>query len=173
MAPSSRLQSSLSSVLPPLGSFEPIALVGRRPGPAISQARQLQALAENAGAQAETLAALAMIDACSGERERAVARADEAMRAAEALGEPDVASFAVGFPVWNLLPVRVITAEVFPHLAPALPLPGARPPRCQRNHPQDTQNPAHRYTLLLRMSGVNYPTMRTGGRRTGGWRSPN
>ena len=79
----------------------------------------------------------------------------------------------VGVPVWNLLTVRVIAAEVFPHLAPALPLPGARPPRCQWNHPQDTQNPAHRYTLLLRMSGVNYPTMRTGGRRTGGWRSPN
>jgi hypothetical protein len=53
-------------------------------------ARVRKALAENAGAQAETLAALAMIDAYAGERERAVARADEAMRAAEALGEPEV-----------------------------------------------------------------------------------
>jgi tetratricopeptide (TPR) repeat protein len=49
-----------------------------------------KALAENAGAQAETLAALAMIDAQAGEWEPAIARAGEAMRAAEALGEPDV-----------------------------------------------------------------------------------
>jgi hypothetical protein len=81
-----------------------------------------------------------------------------------------VAPFAGGVAGWNLLTVRVIAAEVFPHFAPALPLPGARPPRCQRNHPQDTQNPAHRSSLLLRKSGVNYPTMRTRGSRTGGWR---
>jgi len=43
----------------------------------------------------------------------------------------------------NLLTVRVIAAEVFPHLAPALPSPGACPARRQRNRPQDTQNPAH------------------------------
>jgi tetratricopeptide (TPR) repeat protein len=52
--------------------------------------RVRQALEQDAAAQAETLAALAMIDARAGERERAVARADEALRAAEGLGEPAV-----------------------------------------------------------------------------------
>jgi hypothetical protein len=81
-----------------------------------------------------------------------------------------VASLAAGVSVRNLLTVRVVAAEVFPHLAPALPPSGARPPRCQRNRLQDTQNPAHRYSLLPRTSGVNYPTTRTGGSRTEeGW----
>jgi tetratricopeptide (TPR) repeat protein len=53
-------------------------------------ARVRQALAQDAAAQAETLAALAMIDARAGERERAIARADEAICAAEAVGAPDV-----------------------------------------------------------------------------------
>jgi hypothetical protein len=45
-------------------------------------------------------------------------------------------------------------SEVF---APLEQDPSARPARCQRNRPQDTQNPAHRYSLLPRKSGVNYP----------------
>jgi tetratricopeptide (TPR) repeat protein len=53
-------------------------------------ARVRLALAPDTGAQAETLAALAMIDARAGERQRAIARADEAIDAAEALGAPDV-----------------------------------------------------------------------------------
>jgi hypothetical protein len=54
-----------------------------------------------------------------------------------------------------LLTVRVIAAEVFPHFAPVSPPAGAHPPRCQRNRRQDTQNPAHRYSLLLRNLAVN------------------
>jgi tetratricopeptide (TPR) repeat protein len=53
-------------------------------------ARIGSSLAQDQAAQAEMLAALAMIDARAGERERAMARADEAVRAAEALGAPDV-----------------------------------------------------------------------------------
>ena len=59
-----------------------------------------------------------------------------------------------------LLSVRVVAAEVFPHLAAESPPPGAHPAGCQRNCPQDTQNPAHRYSLLLRNSGVNRPAYR-------------
>jgi len=59
-----------------------------------------------------------------------------------------------------LLSVCIIAAEVFPHRMLASPPPGAHPAGCQRNCPQDTQNPAHRYSLLLRNSGVNRPAYR-------------
>ena len=72
-----------------------------------------------------------------------------------------VTSVAAGRALRNLLTVRIIAAEVFPHLAPALPPPGAPPPWCQRDRPQHTQNPAHQFSLLLWDSGVNYPIMRT------------
>src|SRR5262249_30872476 len=64
--------------------------VGQTQRAAEGFARVRQALEQDAAAQAETLAALAMIDARAGKRERAVARADEAVRAAERLGEPGV-----------------------------------------------------------------------------------
>lgn len=47
-------------------------------------------LMQTEAAQAETLAALAMIDARAGARSRAVLRADEATRVARATGAPDV-----------------------------------------------------------------------------------
>ena len=53
-------------------------------------ARVRKALQQDAAAQAETLGALAMIDARAGDRERAVTRAGQAVRAAEELGAPDV-----------------------------------------------------------------------------------
>jgi hypothetical protein len=56
-----------------------------------------------------------------------------------------------------LLTVRVIAAEVFPHLVLVSLAPGEHPPWCQRNCRQETQNPAHRYSLLLRGLGVNRP----------------
>ncbi|MBZ5657771.1 MAG: tetratricopeptide repeat protein [Acidobacteriia bacterium] len=53
-------------------------------------ARVRKALQQDAAAQAETLGALAMIDARAGDRERAVTRAGQAVRAAEELGAPHV-----------------------------------------------------------------------------------
>jgi hypothetical protein len=53
-------------------------------------ARIRESLQQEAAAQVETLGALAMIDACAGERERAGTRAGEAVRAAQELGVPDV-----------------------------------------------------------------------------------
>jgi hypothetical protein len=53
-------------------------------------ARVRKALEEDPAAQAETLAALAMIDACAGHREEAVERARHAIDAAEQLGQPEV-----------------------------------------------------------------------------------
>jgi len=47
-------------------------------------------LREDSGAQVETLAALAMIDARAGERERATSRATDAIHDAEELREPDI-----------------------------------------------------------------------------------
>ena len=44
---------------------------------------------------------------------------------------------------------------MFSHLAPISLAAGVHPPWRQRNRPQDTQNPAHRYSLLLRDLGVN------------------
>ena len=54
----------------------------------------------------------------------------------------------------SLLSVRVIAAEVCQHLSTVPPPSGMHPPRRQRNCPQDTQNPAHRYSLLLRDLGL-------------------
>ena len=65
-----------------------------------------------------------------------------------------------------LLTVRVIAIEMCPRLAPVLPPPRTRPPRCSGNRPQDTQNKPHRYSLLQRNSGVNHPTTRIRGRPT-------
>jgi hypothetical protein len=48
-----------------------------------------------------------------------------------------------------LLNVRVITAEVFTHLALVTLAPGVHPPWRQRNRPQDTENRAHGYSLCL------------------------
>jgi hypothetical protein len=61
-----------------------------------------------------------------------------------------------------LLSLRVIAAEVFPHLAPVSLAPGVHPPWRQRNRPQDTENPAHCYSLLLLNLGVNRLADRVG-----------
>jgi len=60
-----------------------------------------------------------------------------------------------------LLSRRVIAAEVFSHLAPISLAAGVHPPGRQRNRPQDTQNPAHRYSLLRQHVGVNPSRYRT------------
>ena len=54
-----------------------------------------------------------------------------------------------------LLSRRVISAKVFSHLAPTSLAARVHPPWCQRNRPQDTQNPAHGYSLRLPDLGVN------------------
>ena len=61
----------------------------------------------------------------------------------------------------GLLSLRVISAEVFSHLVPISLAASVHPPGRERNRPQDTQNPAHRYSLLRRDLGVNPSRYRT------------
>jgi hypothetical protein len=60
-----------------------------------------------------------------------------------------------------LLSLRVISAEVFSHLVPISLAARVHPPGRERNRPQDTQNPAHRYSLLRQHVGVNPSRYRT------------
>jgi len=72
------------------------------------------------------------------------AAAGAAIRRAPGWGKsPEKVPIQSGFCAIVLLFLRVIAAEVFPHLAAESPPPGAHPAGCQRNCPQDTQNPAH------------------------------
>jgi hypothetical protein len=135
--------------------------VRQLPHPPLRQAQALPNVPDiTTNKELRDRAILAVLLGCALRRSAAAALTDgrssggftpEATVAARDVNAPELSM--VMLPV--LLTVRVIAAEVFPHFAPVSPPPCAHPPRCQRNRPQDTQNPAHGYSLLLRNLAVN------------------